>query len=427
MVVGITGPMGFVPQRMLNMINSLIRVNSYVYLNIEATIGNLLKKDSNCYKQVIEKMGDRLDKYKEINAKNFKKGSFDLKRIYKTGIIYKYPEDYRVFMDTVQPYVSACIARNIMNNPDEVIFVSANHLFDYDWAEKCDRIVYVDASRYAKSSGWMQYHITRHEARAIDEQFMPLEEQKKKSDFVISKTKDTEGFENEVKWMVIELLKFNNFVKATNMPLPSDEVRKKDQDRLKEVDAERKEIAEKEGKEVPEKIKTTNDMVTKFPEKYAFSIKVKNKPVKKEKKKVEKKPIAKQEPKKKKAPAKPKKKNIVMNTPTNGTNPNYKGKHFDPNFKGKPNPNKQVNGANANSKCIVVNKANSGDAAKKKSIVMNTPGNGQTPKKHIVMNTPNNGQQPKKRIVINTPNNGTQPHKKNVVVNKKPTDTKPKP
>lgn len=242
MVIGITGPLGCGKEKVFELIKARA-MEKYMYLDTDNIIISILKPGTTCYNYVIEVLGDRIEKYK--------KGK-DLRKIFKKDLMLYNAEDYKLFMDAVQPFVSCRIAKLSLSYPKKLIFVASNNLYDYDWGEKCDRIIYVDTPAEKRRKRLMDRDVygTNH-YRDIENLFMPIEEQKKKADIILEDT-DRLTLKRGVKKMLNDLVSFKKFVDKGMVPLPTVEVRQKDADRLEEVRKERQKVEEKSNEPIVE-------------------------------------------------------------------------------------------------------------------------------------------------------------------------------
>lgn len=237
MVIGITGPLGCGKEKVFELIKARA-MEKYMYLDTDDIIISVLKPGTTCYNYVIEVLGDRIEKYK--------KGK-DLRTIFKNDLLLYNAEDYKLFMDAVQPFVSCRIAKLSLNFPQKLIFVASNNLYDYDWGEKCDRIIYVNTPPEKRRKRLMDRKVygTNH-YRDIENLFMPIEEQKKKADIILEDT-DRLTLKRGVKKMLKDLISFKKFADNGMVPLPTIEVRQKDANRLEEARKEQqKKLEEKE-------------------------------------------------------------------------------------------------------------------------------------------------------------------------------------
>lgn len=226
MVIGITGPLGCGKDSVIKLIKK--RANEkYMYLNTDEIIISLLKPGTTCYNYVCEVLGEeRLNKYKNPQS---------LRYIYTHNLMLYNPKDYLDFMNAVQPFVSCRIAKLTVNFPNKLIFIVSNNLYDYDWAEKCDRIIYINTPAKTRRYRLMKknFYGTNH-YKAIEELFISEEEQINKADIIINST-DKITLKKEIKKMLKDLLKFKKFTDSGMIPLPTIEIREKDANRLKEV------------------------------------------------------------------------------------------------------------------------------------------------------------------------------------------------
>lgn len=237
MVIGITGPLGCGKEKVFELIKARA-MEKYMYLDTDDIIISVLKPGTTCYNYVIEVLGDRIEKYK--------KGK-DLRAIFKNDLLLYNAEDYKLFMDAVQPFVSCRIAKLSLNFPQKLIFVASNNLYDYDWGEKCDRIIYVNTPPEKRRKRLMDRKVygTNH-YRDIENLFMPIEEQKKKADIILEDI-DRLTLKRGVKKMLKDLIAFKKFADNGMVPLPTIEVRQKDANRLEEARKEQqKKLEEKE-------------------------------------------------------------------------------------------------------------------------------------------------------------------------------------
>lgn len=237
MVIGITGPLGCGKEKVFELIKARA-MEKYMYLDTDDIIISVLKPGTTCYNYVIEVLGDRIEKYK--------KGK-DLRAIFKNDLLLYNAEDYKLFMDAVQPFVSCRIAKLSLNFPQKLIFVASNNLYDYDWGEKCDRIIYVNTPPEKRRKRLMDRKVygTNH-YRDIENLFMPIEEQKKKADIILEDI-DRLTLKRGVKKMLKDLIAFKKFADNGMVPLPTIEVRQKDANRLEEARIEQqKKLEEKE-------------------------------------------------------------------------------------------------------------------------------------------------------------------------------------
>lgn len=237
MVIGITGPLGCGKEKVFELIKARA-MEKYMYLDTDDIIISVLKPGTTCYNYVIEVLGDRIEKYK--------KGK-DLRVIFKNDLLLYNAEDYKLFMDAVQPFVSCRIAKLSLNFPQKLIFVASNNLYDYDWGEKCDRIIYVNTPPEKRRKRLMDRKVygTNH-YRDIENLFMPIEEQKKKADIILEDI-DRLTLKRGVKKMLKDLIAFKKFADNGMVPLPTIEVRQKDANRLEEARKEQqKKLEEKE-------------------------------------------------------------------------------------------------------------------------------------------------------------------------------------
>lgn len=237
MVIGITGPLGCGKEKVFELIKARA-MEKYMYLDTDDIIISVLKPGTTCYNYVIEVLGDRIEKYK--------KGK-DLRAIFKNDLLLYNAEDYKLFMDAVQPFVSCRIAKLSLNFPQKLIFVASNNLYDYDWGEKCDRIIYVNTPPEKRRKRLMDRKVygTNH-YRDIENLFMPIEEQKKKADIILEDI-DRLTLKRGVKKMLNDLIAFKKFADNGMVPLPTIEVRQKDANRLEEARKEQqKKLEEKE-------------------------------------------------------------------------------------------------------------------------------------------------------------------------------------
>lgn len=237
MVIGITGPLGCGKEKVFELIKARA-MEKYMYLDTDDIIISVLKPGTTCYNYVIEVLGDRIEKYK--------KGK-DLRAIFKNDLLLYNAEDYKLFMDAVQPFVSCRIAKLSLNFPQKLIFVASNNLYDYDWGEKCDRIIYVNTPPEKRRKRLMDRKVygTNH-YRDIENLFMPIEEQKKKADIILEDI-DRLTLKRGVKKMLKDLIAFKKFADNGMVPLPTIEVRQKDSNRLEEARKEQqKKLEEKE-------------------------------------------------------------------------------------------------------------------------------------------------------------------------------------
>ena len=237
MVIGITGPLGCGKEKVFELIKARA-MEKYMYLDTDDIIISVLKPGTTCYNYVIEVLGDRIEKYK--------KGK-DLRAIFKNDLLLYNAEDYKLFMDAVQPFVSCRIAKLSLNFPQKLIFVASNNLYDYDWGEKCDRIIYVNTPPEKRRKRLMDRKVygTNH-YRDIENLFMPIEEQKNKADIILEDI-DRLTLKRGVKKMLKDLIAFKKFADNGMVPLPTIEVRQKDANRLEEARKEQqKKLEEKE-------------------------------------------------------------------------------------------------------------------------------------------------------------------------------------
>lgn len=223
MIIGITGVVGSGKGRAVDIFKSVLPNDvkkKFFYVDIDEKIGNLLHIDTPTYNQLKDNLGEHWEQYEEKGIGHH----------YRCHKIMRNPEDYRIFMDTMRPYVTckiAKIASKFYEEKDMIIF--CNHLLDYEWAQFCDRIIVVSTSeenmiRRLKKKGVRDSETAK---RTIS-QFLTNDELVQKADYVIHDDAP-DVMRKEIKQMVKELLQFRQFINNGMIPSVSKETVEKNQ------------------------------------------------------------------------------------------------------------------------------------------------------------------------------------------------------
>lgn len=223
MIIGITGVIGSGKGRVINIFKDVLpndMKRKFFYVDMDEKIGCLLHIDTPTYNQLKENLGENWKQYEEKGIGHH----------YRCHKIMKNPDDYRIFMDTMRPYVTckiAKIASKFYNEKDIIIF--CNHLLDYEWSQFCDRIIVVDTSednmlRRLKKKGVRDKEI----AKETVSKFLTNEELLQKADYIIHDD-EPDIMKKEIKKMVKELLQFRQFINNGMIPSVSKEIVEKNQ------------------------------------------------------------------------------------------------------------------------------------------------------------------------------------------------------
>lgn len=207
MVIGIVGAEAAGKTALFKAIKDIAR-EKYVYVDIDKTIPYLLKKGGNCYNQLVEELGDRdiLNRFGDIPWDILNKRFIDDLELFHD------------FMKIVQPYVSAYLSKLITSCPNRLIFMSSTYLLDFDWKDKCDRIVCVDSRDGLRMKRMRNRRCNRAMYEKILARTKSPEYMKEHADIVLTND-DKAIFKKEVKKMMRELLNFKKFVDMGMIPL----------------------------------------------------------------------------------------------------------------------------------------------------------------------------------------------------------------
>lgn len=245
MVIGITGPIGCGKDSVIKMIKDLA-MEKYIYLNTDKIILSLLTPNTPCYNCVKEILGEeRLSKYDTPN---------DLRKIFQNHQILYNPKDYKDFISATQPFVSCSIAKLTIKFPDKLIFIISNNLYDYDWYEKCDRVVYINTpSENRRKRLINKKFFGTNNYKNFENMFISPKEQKERADIILNAPKK-EVLKKELKKMLKDLVIFKKFADKGMVPLPAEDIRKRDAEILQKRAREKEEndIAKSSKEEIKE-------------------------------------------------------------------------------------------------------------------------------------------------------------------------------
>lgn len=133
-------------------------------------------------------------------------GDLDRKKI--ASVIFAHPQKKEQLQDIVHPYVWERIEDEIIEAEEKIIILDVPLLYETGFNKRCDKVCVVDAPEKAVRERLKERGFTEKEIEARKKAQMPLEEKKKKADFIINNSQDLEQTKREVEkiWKDLHLV-----------------------------------------------------------------------------------------------------------------------------------------------------------------------------------------------------------------------------
>lgn len=133
-------------------------------------------------------------------------GDLDRKKI--AAVVFAQPEKKRKLEHLVHPYVFERMEREISDAEEPVVVLDVPLLFETGLDQRCDLVCVVDAPEKAVLERLKERGFTEKEIDARKNAQMPLEEKKRKANFVINNSQNLEQTKQEVEkiWKDLHLV-----------------------------------------------------------------------------------------------------------------------------------------------------------------------------------------------------------------------------
>ena len=135
-------------------------------------------------------------------------GPEDLDRKKIAAVIFSQPEKKKKLEALVHPYVFERMEQEISEAEESVVILDVPLLFETGLDQRCDAVCVVDAPEAAVRERLKERGFTENEISARKKAQMPLEEKKRKANFVINNSHDLEQTKQDVEkiWKGLHLV-----------------------------------------------------------------------------------------------------------------------------------------------------------------------------------------------------------------------------
>lgn len=191
MVIGLTGGIGTGKST----VSQILREKGYKVIDLDVISHEVIR-----FPQVVEKIVENFGK--EV-LENNNSGNYAISREKLGKIIFKNKEKRLVLNAIMHPEILRAMREKIAKyknkKENKIIFVEIQLLFEVQWEKEFDYILLVSASENAQVERVLRRdNRTREEALNIINSQIPLEEKKKKSDFIIKNNGNIQDLEKKV-------------------------------------------------------------------------------------------------------------------------------------------------------------------------------------------------------------------------------------
>lgn len=224
MVIGITGIIGTQKKEFMKLFKE--KYPKYwghltLYIDGDEKLGGLLHIDTPSFNSVKENLGDEWEKYQDKGICHY----------YNTDKLMRNPDDYKIFMDTMRPYMT-CKLSKICGRfyKEKIIVIFMNHLLDYEWSEFCDKIIVIQNSEERRNRRYKKKGIKPDKVPELLSKFLSEEECIEKADWVINFSEENEVVRNRaMKTMMKGLSAYRKALESGEEIPKSDEIIERNQ------------------------------------------------------------------------------------------------------------------------------------------------------------------------------------------------------